>query len=148
MKSRIFATLLLLSMVLNAVFIVQASQSQPPSNAMPHLERMLSESAQLIMYDFNEELLVRLDQSLHLVAISAYELKETHSQADALWRQSLALQDMFYEEVESEALIKRVRGEIRQEMSLIIHEAIEMREIDEIEAKIRDLLVKETTFLD
>lgn len=148
MKFSVFTVLLILSLLLHAAFFFQNSQSSGPADALPHLEQMLAESAQLIMYEFNEEQMTRLDQSLHLIAISADEIKDHNNEAETLWRQTLALQDIFYEEQESERLIERVRGEIRQEISLIIQDAIEEQEIDEIESRVRELLKQETTFID
>ncbi|ADH99542.1 hypothetical protein Bsel_2038 [[Bacillus] selenitireducens MLS10] len=148
MKFPVLGVLLVLSVLLHAAFLFQNNQSSDPADAIPHLEQMLAVSAQLIMYDFNEELMIRLDQSLHLITISADELKDHNSEAETVWRQTLALRNILYDEADSEVLVERVRGEIRQEISLIIQEAVEEGHIDEIETKIRDLLEQETSFVD
>ncbi|WP_157100941.1 hypothetical protein [Salisediminibacterium beveridgei] len=112
------------------------------------LNAMLNESSQLIMYEMDMESVIRLEQSLKLTMSSAHAYRHESDYAAEVWYQSSILNELLFMQIDEEHLISTLDGETRQEISLILMDAVEEGTISNIEDNIVNLIEDDYLILD
>lgn len=140
MKYKWITVLLILSLLTNGWLIVKLSSTVEEEQIINQMNSMLNESAQLIMYDMSDEQIIQLDQTLNLTMTSAHAFRDDSKYAAEVWRQSLVMIEHFFMQVNDKDLIEELNGEKRQEIALIIMDAVEKGDIERIEENITGLI--------
>lgn len=148
MKLSWLAVLLVISLLLNVWFIIKLSGTVEETQIADQLNAMLNETSQLIVYDMDDESIPRLEQTLKLTMSSAHAYRNESEYAAEVWHQSSILHELLYMQINEEHLISTIDGETRQEMALIIMDAVEEGTIQEIEESITQLIADDHPILD